>query len=511
MSLTFERKLLIILFFVFLIFTTIGILLYQSTVSTQEAVRWQKESQEVTSKIDETIGLALELQNAMKDFVVTNNSTYLESYNRALPKINGNIDSLRQLFVQNPQQQQELDRFEDLMTRFSNGVAERIDFRKQNSFELSVSQLGWSEGKAIFDALRSSGERIKAIETAVLNQRERAMDRRFSWIVWILIGSSVAGIVALGLTNLVVSSEIKKRHRAQNDLIDANEGLEKKVELRTGELKETNRRLHKIANERETILQNEKAARREAEIANRLRDEFMATISHELRTPLNSILGWARLMSSGSLSDAQKERALSTIIKSSETQNRLIEDLMDVARVISGKLQLEFSSLDPTDVVSAAIETVRPYAASKHIGISFSETSELSAGIVRGDRERLGQVFTNLLTNAIKFSPNESVIDVSIEFAEAFVSIRVRDEGKGISFDFLPVVFERFRQDAEGELNNGGLGLGLAIVRNLVELHGGSVRAESKGEDQGSTFIVNLPLVSDDLFRGIEKVSGENI
>ena len=179
----------------------------------------------------------------------------------------------------------------------------------------------------MLDQVRASGERIKTTELTMLQQHELSGDWKLTVTVWVLIISSLAGIVSLGLANLTVVSEIKKRRAAQGKLIEVNEGLERSVEQRTMELKRANEKLLEVGLERESILFSEKEARKEAEIANRLRDEFMATVSHELRTPLNSILGWARLMKSGTLNDAQYEKALTTIIKNSESQNRLIEDL----------------------------------------------------------------------------------------------------------------------------------------------------------------------------------------
>ena len=286
--------------------------------------------------------------------------------------------------------------------------------------------------------------------------------------------------------------------------------------MRTAELSDANVKLQAIASEREVILSKEKSSRREAEIANRLRDEFMASVSHELRTPLNSILGWARLMKGGTLDENQSHKALATIIKNSETQNRLIEDLLDVARVISGKLQLDIVELDPIEVVSNAVETVGPLAEAKHINIGLNVERADGDRIIKGDRNRMTQVFTNLLTNSIKFSPDGSPIFVSVRFADNVVTT-IEDRGKGISPDFLPLVFERFRQDTTDASKNGGLGLGLAIVRNLVEIHGGTVMAESEGEDKGATFTVTLPfaeetsLVFDQQFDGVHQVDGNNI
>ncbi len=246
--------------------------------------------------------------------------------------------------------------------------------------------------------------------------------------------------------------------------------------------------------ERERLLENERTARRDAEIANRLRDEFLATVSHELRAPLNSILGWGRLLEKGNLDEKTSQKAYNTIVRNAEAQNRLIEDLLDVSRIISGKLRLEVMTIKPINVVESALETVRPAAEAKGIRIEIKGESDISH--ISGDPNRLQQVVWNLLSNAIKFTPPDGEVKLEIEREENFVEIRVRDTGVGIKEEFLPHVFDRFRQaDASSIRKFGGLGLGLAIVRHITEMHGGTVRAESAGENKGSTFIVRLPLI----------------
>ncbi|MBS1793866.1 MAG: CHASE3 domain-containing protein [Acidobacteria bacterium] len=238
---------------------------------------------------------------------------------------------------------------------------------------------------------------------------------------------------------------------------------------------------------------NERKARREAEIANRLRDEFMATVSHEMRTPLNAILGWARILKSPKSDDAMRGKAVDTIIKNAETQNRLIEDLLDVARIVSGKLVLETEDVNAGELVASAIETVRPSADGKAIALEFDETEEAAAETIHGDPNRLRQILWNLLTNAVKFTPEGGRVEVGLRSADHRVEISVKDNGAGISPEFLPYVFDRFRQDAEDVRKSGGLGLGLAIVRQLTELHGGTVEVHSPGRDQGAVFTVKLP------------------
>lgn len=247
------------------------------------------------------------------------------------------------------------------------------------------------------------------------------------------------------------------------------------------------------------------SARERAEAANRAKDEFLAMISHELRTPLNSMLGWMRLIRSGRLDDETLTRGLETIERNTLSQAQLIEDLLDISRVITGKLSLVVEQVEVDSVIQTAVDSVRLAAEARDIHLQMILDS--SAGVVSGDRGRLQQVIWNLLSNAIKFTPKGGKVRIQLERVSSSVEITVSDSGKGISPEFLPYVFERFRQaDAGITRTHGGLGLGLSIVRHLVELHGGTVRAESEGEDKGATFVVRLPVAP--VRRGRAKAQG---
>ncbi len=231
------------------------------------------------------------------------------------------------------------------------------------------------------------------------------------------------------------------------------------------------------------------------EQANRMKDEFLAVLSHELRSPLNSILGWAKLLRTRTFDAATTARAIETIERNAALQTQLIEDLLDVSRILQGKLSLNISPTNLASTIEAAIETMRLAAQAKSIEVEFLIDSTLE--LVAGDPNRLQQIFWNLLSNAIKFTPPGGRVTVSLESNNSQAQIRVSDTGKGISADFLPHVFDYFRQaDSSITRTHGGLGLGLAIVRYLVELHGGTIEAESPGEGQGAIFTVNLPLIN---------------
>ncbi len=255
-----------------------------------------------------------------------------------------------------------------------------------------------------------------------------------------------------------------------------------------------------IAMENARLYEAAKIARHDAEHAaeraeesSRLKDEFLATISHELRTPLNAILGWTRILNSGKLPPEDAFKALQTVERNARVQAQLIDDLLDVSRIITGKLRIDVRPVNPAVFAEAAIEAVKPAAAAKDIRIRKVFDSDAAA--VAGDAVRLQQVIWNLLSNAVRFTPHGGRVEVALQRVDSHVQVRVSDTGQGIAPEFLPHVFDRFRQaDQASTRQHGGMGLGLAIVRHLVELHGGSVAAESEGLGKGATFIVRLPI-----------------
>jgi PAS domain S-box-containing protein len=248
--------------------------------------------------------------------------------------------------------------------------------------------------------------------------------------------------------------------------------------------------------ERAASLVRERDARRHAEEADRLKDEFLATLSHELRTPLTSILGWASMIRNGEVEGANASRAIETIERNARSQARLIDDLLDVSRIITGNLRLDLHPLNLAPIVDAALDALRPTADVK--GMKLQTRFEPGQCLVKGDPNRLRQVIWNLLSNAIKFTPRGGSVNVDLTCVESTARLTVSDTGDGISPEFLPYVFDRFRQ-AEGSISRkqGGLGLGLAVARHLVELHGGTIRAASEGLGKGSVFTVDLPLAQE--------------
>ena len=291
---------------------------------------------------------------------------------------------------------------------------------------------------------------------------------------------ALASLAAIGNVNLIerpvrvmtLLSALKAALRARNRQYDVRDYLEAEV-----------RNKHEL----------EKAFLK-VEEASQLKDEFLATVSHELRTPLNAVLGWATLLRSNNLDEAGRERALETITRNARSQQQLIEDLLDVSRAISGKLRLDARRVNPKKFIEEAIEALRPTAQARKVRIR--QIIERNLGSVLGDPARLRQVVWNLLSNAIKFSSRGGLVVLTARRVDASLEISVKDRGQGISPEFLPYVFERFRQaDMTTTRMHGGLGLGLAIVRQLVELHSGTVTVESPGHGLGATFTVRLPML----------------
>lgn len=746
MPLSIEKKLPLILLLAFLMLAALSFFAYHSTSSLQEAVKWQKHTQNVLLKLDDTLMSVIDVETGARGFVISGTDNFLEPYNRGKQNSLKLLEELKSLTADNQTQSENL-------TQLSKSVSDKIrimdsyvETRRSQGLLNTVNEVSKGEGDSVMNQIRLTVEKMRNEELRLLKFRDDNLQSTLNNNFWMMLVSSIAGVFALALANFAVYFEIKKREVAETNLIKANQGLEQRVEERTEELKEVNESLreselfsrsvidslsahiavldktgkitlvnnawenfaeanagieqlastsvgqnylsvceqesadensqniaenlrailegekthftieypchspseerwflmqvnalqgsdggvvvshynitdrvkaeqtvklseefnrtiiesspdcfkildlegrfvamntqgmclmeiddfkpfigkkwvdnwegrerklaeesfqkalngegshfegfcktakgtskwwevavapvrgengkvHRVISvsrdvterknneiERERLLLNERNSRREAEIANRLRDEFMATISHELRTPLNAILGWARIMQSTKTDEKNKAKAVDTIIKNAETQNRLIEDLMDVARIISGKLVLEVEEVNAEELVSSSLETVKPSAAEKSISLDLQIDENAKDANISGDPNRLRQIILNLLTNAVKFTPEDGRIDVSLGRKDEQISIKIKDNGVGISEEFLPFVFERFRQDAANIKQSGGLGLGLAIVRQLTELHGGSVSVESEGQDKGATFTVIFPI-----------------
>ncbi|MFN2510306.1 MAG: response regulator [Pyrinomonadaceae bacterium] len=335
----------------------------------------------------------------------------------------------------------------------------------------------------------------------VLQSDENISDSIYSFLgAPILSASGVRGWVYL-LNKLNASGFTEADERLTATLVTQvaiayeNARLYRDAQLHASELQMEIAERKQAEEERAQLLIREQSARADAEQANRTKDEFLATLSHELRTPLSAILGWSHLVRTGKLDDLQMTRAFETIERNARSQSQLIDDLLDVSRIITGKLQIELRPVNLASVIEAAIDAVRPAFEAKDI--HFETDMDSAAYLVPGDANRLQQIFWNLFSNAVKFTPPGGRVRVEVDRDEPQAKVSVSDSGIGIKPDFLPYIFDRFRQ-ADGSTTrvHGGLGLGLAIVKHLVQLHQGTVDVESKGNNEGATFTVSLPLAS---------------
>ena len=326
----------------------------------------------------------------------------------------------------------------------------------------------------IMTALRR-GDRVDHYETK--RQRKDGEILQISLTVSPLKDASGEVIGASAIARDITGQ--KRLEREREDLLERELAARREAEY-----------AHQLSAE---LLRREQAAREEADAANRMKDEFLAVVSHELRSPLNAILGWAGILNGDQADPRTAAQAVETIQRNAKAQAQLIDDLLDISRVVTGKMRLDVQPVEMPLVLQAAVDAVRPAAEGK--GIRLQMVIDPGAGPVSGDPGRLQQIFWNLLSNAVKFTPKNGTVRVQLERANSYVEVTVSDSGRGISADFLPYVFDRFRQaDSSFTRAHGGLGLGLAIVRQLVELHGGTVAARSEGEGRGATFTVSLPI-----------------
>jgi signal transduction histidine kinase/ActR/RegA family two-component response regulator len=290
-------------------------------------------------------------------------------------------------------------------------------------------------------------------------------------------------------------ADTQKEYRDTVEVLIETQMAERELASEKDRLSRTLANIAHVQEIHDQALEHERSARASAERANHLKDQFLATVSHELRTPLNAILGWADMLRSGTLEDARHDRACQAIYTSARHQALLVNELLDVARIMSGKLQLECAAVEVSGIVRGALEVIQPAADAKGIGITVDD--DLSMCVVYGDATRLQQVTSNLLANAVKFTASGGAVYVRLRCESDAAEIVVADTGQGIPREFLSSVFEPFRQ-ADGSVTrvHDGLGLGLSIVKQLVEAHGGTVSAESEGEGRGARFTVRLPLAS---------------
>ena len=467
------------------VFVTVTLLAFAALQRAETSNLLLVHTEQVLARIEAVLARSVEAETGTRGFLLTGDRHFLEPFDEAERALPGQLDDLATLTADNSRQQQ---RVELLRSRVASHIhlLRLLLIDREHDWPLRPQKA--LEQRAMMTAVRATLHVMQEEELELRNTRIREDARALQRTR--VLGGVVVALMAVLLVWVYVLLERDERRRAANAaaLHEANDALERRVNERTAAWAEANAELS-------AVVAREQDARVELETASRLKDEFLMTISHELRTPLNTIHGWVRMLQTGAVPEAQQARAFDIIERNTRAQTRIVEDLLDVSRIITGKLQLNVRRVDLQTVVQAGIESIRPAAAAK--GIELESHVGTGPFDVTGDADRLQQVVWNFLSNALKFTPARGRVSVTLDRSEDAVRVSVADSGIGIVPEFLPFVFDRFRQGDTGTTRaHGGLGLGLAIARNLIELHGGSVEVESPGLNQGSTFRVLLPPVT---------------
>lgn len=422
-----------------------------------------RDLQAVRVELEALLRIYLDAETGQRGFIITGDESFLEPYHEAQARLTAGGGRLKAIFGDDAQLFAMRAEIDALGAKKWVVMERGIAARRAGGPEAGAAEVRNGEGKTLMDQMRRRAEeiderKIREIE-AVLRDSERA-----KWVAALrtTASSAILGSALIGLY-FFARMHLQEREAAREAMSKA--------------------------------LAGERAAHSLAAQANKMKDEFLALVSHELRTPLNAMLGWTSLLKEGAEDEKELREGLDTIDRNARAQARLVDDLLDVSRIISGKVRLVITEVNLRAVVASVIDALRPASTARGVTVEFRATSEPAE--VLGDSDRLQQIVWNLLSNAIKFTPRGGRVTLSLEHRESTVALAVTDNGPGIRADFIPRIFERFSQgDASTTRGHGGLGLGLAITRHLIELHGGKISAESPGEGLGATFRVEIPIVA---------------
>ncbi|MGZ8832622.1 MAG: CHASE3 domain-containing protein [Thermoanaerobaculia bacterium] len=408
-----------------------------------------EHTDQVISAAQRAQGRVIDMETAVRGYLLTHNDVFLRPYAASAADAERSFQQLHRVVADNPEQVDRAGRLERLFQHWQQFAAQMLTLRS-DSVVRDAAQIA---GKARMDAIRGGFSQFIAVEEGLRAKRSAAVRQVTRSVI-------VTSVLAALLFGAIVGYFTRKA-------------------------------LQTVARDYEGALEQSESACREAESASRAKDEFLATLSHELRTPLTVILGWSRLMQMHDTDSENVKIALDAIERSARAQATLIEDILEVSRIITGKLRLEVLDVNLRDAIRQAVESVQPAAKARQIEIDVDSPGRV---IVRADPNRLQQIIWNLLSNAVKFSPARTRISIRVSRSADDVVLTIADQGRGIDPAFLPYVFDRFRQaDSTPTREYGGLGIGLSVVKLLTELHGGVVRAESAGVGKGSTFTITLP------------------
>jgi signal transduction histidine kinase len=421
---------------------------------------------QVQRELDRVLMQVSEADSNARRFLLTPGDEALADFAQARANLDTSLTRLQALTGDNPQQQQRIARLRAATSARLHSADQILEVRRTESLDAALALARSSDVARWRAEIRDVAAELESAEAALLDQRRIQADRAYALAVNGRVGSGmVSATLLVGLVALyIVYARTRQKREAA--------------------LIESERRAREA-------MGREQDARAEAERANRLKDDFLAVLSHELRTPLNAVLGWVQIVQAANPPDPTIARAFGSIKRNAESQQRLVEDLLDVSRIVSGKFPLERRPFELRSSVLAAVEAVRPSADAKQIELHVQLDPNVP---VNGDPDRLQQVATNLLSNAIKFTPSGGSVEVTLSRRNGGAELHVADTGEGIPAELQPFIFDRFRQgDGSSTREHGGLGLGLAIVKHIVDAHGGTIAAYSDGKGKGSTFSVELP------------------
>jgi signal transduction histidine kinase len=402
--------------------------------------------------LEELLAQIVDAETGERGFIITNELDYLEPYNGVRMAIARDVAEIRKLMAEVPEHSADLDRLERAVKLKMGELDTAIRLRRESGFDAAHEQVTTDIGKQTMDEIRAIVARMEAREDAMLAIRVEQAAHSYRLAVWTGVATTALALFAIGLlfigTYRYSAMQVQAKRTAEAQQAQLREALKQK-------------------------------------------DDFVAVVAHELRTPTNTIVGWARMLLDRTMRPEASGNAINAIARSADSLQQLIDNLMDTSQLVSGRMRLVVASIDFEEVVREAVDTVRLSADNK--GVAIVQTIPPDLPHITGDASRLKQVVWNLLANAIKFTPRDGQVHLSVTSTSTLLRLEIRDTGSGIDPAFLPHVFERYRQDTSAH-SQRGLGLGLAIVRHLVELHGGKVMAKSAGLGQGATFIVELPL-----------------
>ena len=431
-------------------------------------------------RIAEVAGIRIELRELLaayvnaetgqRGFLLTGEESYLEPYLSARTTIERSDLRMKSLLTPERELAGLRDRIEALGSERMEAMRRTIAERRAHGPEAALAMLRQGAGQELMDDIRSLAAKLDAELDSTMKGLLAAADDQLFFSA--SVNCTTASVVAAALIGLFFLT--RRQFGERETLAVAERGVRARVE---------------------SLLASERAAHSEATHANKLKDEFLTVVSHELRTPLNAIIGWTTLLREGAEDEKELREGLDSIDRNAHAQARLIDDLLDVSRIISGKVRLRISEVDLRALALAVVDGLRPAAEARGLKISLRPNPEATE--VLGDPDRLQQVVWNLVSNAIKFTPRGGAVELAVTREGSSVALEVHDTGQGIHADFLPRIFDRFsQQDASTTRGQSGLGLGLSITRHLVELHGGTITARSPGADLGSTFRVEIPMIA---------------